>query len=149
MAVSLAFVICSTTLAARTGKPTDPYANVPADKSESLRIRLSEYINDNRTRNWATLYGLVSETGRGEVSREMFISRMEQAHGLSFANYPDLLKFVPARGDKAGEGGFDLYGCAEAQREGTKYKGIATVHAIFEHENRFFTGWSFDGMADG
>ena len=146
--VVLALITCATVLAARIGKPIDAYSNIPADKRESLKIRLSEYVNENRTRNWGKLYELVSETGRGELTREAFIPRMEQAHGLSFANYPDLLAFVPARGDKADDG-FDLYGCGEAQREGTKYKGIAVVHAIFEHENWFFTGWSFDGMADG
>ncbi|HTR24469.1 MAG TPA: hypothetical protein VMI10_10830 [Terriglobales bacterium] len=145
----LALITCAAAMAAKASKPTDPYANVPADKREGLRTRLSEYVNQYRDRNWGKLYELVSDTGRGDVTRQAFTSRMEAAHGLSFANYPDLLAFVPARGDKTGDGGFDFYGCGEAQREGEKYKGVAVVHAIFEHENWFFVGWSFDGMANG
>ena len=61
--VAFVLVSCVTALAARTRKPTDAYANVPADKTESLRIRLSEYVNDNRTRN------------RGKLLRDGFRDR--------------------------------------------------------------------------
>lgn len=145
--LALALMACTAALAA--SEPTDPYANVPVDKREGLKTRLSEYVNQYRHRNWGKLYDLVSDTGRGDITRQAFSSRMEAAHGLSFANYPDLLAFVPARVDKIGDKGFDFYGCGEAQREGERYKGVAVVHAIFEHDNWFFTGWSFDGMADG
>jgi hypothetical protein len=148
-AVAIAVVICATTLTANTGAGGDPYANIPAGKRESLKTRLSEYVDNSRTRNWGKLYDLVSDTGRGGINRDGFIDRMKQAHGVSFANYPDLLQFVPARADKSEDGGFDLYGCAEARREGEEYKGIAVVHAVYERESWFFTGWSFDGMASG
>jgi hypothetical protein len=123
--VAFVLISCVTALAARTRKPTDAYANVPADKTESLRIRPSEYVDDNRTRNWGKLYEMVSETRRGEVTCEVFISRMEQAHGLTFANYPDPLTFVPVRGDKAGDGGFDLYvsdGCSSGKNRSRSAK---------------------------
>ena len=73
----------------------------------------------------ANSYEMVSETGRGEVTGEVFISRMEQAHGLTFANYPDPLTFVPVRGDKAGDGGFDLYvsdGCSSGKNRSRSAK---------------------------
>ncbi len=145
--LALALIACAAALAA--SKPTDPFASVPADKREGLKARLSEYVKQYRDRDWGKLYELVSDTGGSKVTRQAFTSRMDAAHGLSFANYPDLLAFAPARGDKTGDGGFDFYGCGEAQREGEKYKGVAVVHAIFERENWFFGGWSFDGMADG
>ena len=129
-------------------KTSDPFSTITESKRSSLKTRLSEYVEAYRTRNWAKLYGLVSDTGRGNVKQDIFVSRMEQAHGISFANDPDLLKFTPAVTKKAGDG-FDLYGCAEAQREGEAYSGVAVVHAVFEHENWFFTGWSFDGLASG
>ena len=146
-AVLLTVIACGA-LAASAGT-RDPYAAIPVDKRETLKMRISEYVEGNQRRNWGKIYDLVSDTGRGDTTREAFIARMEQAHGVSFANYPDLLKFVPARSDKSEGGGFDLFGCAEARREGEKYKGIAVLHVVFEHENWFFTGWSFDGMASG
>ena len=74
---------------------------------------------------------------------------MEQAHGVSFANYPDLLKFVPARSDKSGDGGFDLFG-GQARREGETYKGIAVLpRCLRARELVLCDGWSFDGMASG
>jgi len=147
-AVLLAFMVCGV-LAASAGAASDPYASIPADKRQSLKTRISEYVAGNQRRNWGSVYDLVSDAGRGDTTREAFIARMEQAHGVSFANYPDLLRFVLARSDKSQDGGFDLFGCAEARREGEKYKGIAVVHVVFEHENWFFAGWSFDGMASG
>jgi hypothetical protein len=147
-AVLLILMVCGT-LVASAGTARDPYASIPADKRETLKTRISEYVEGNQRRNWGKVYDLVSDSGRGDTTREAFIARMEQAHGVSFANYPDLLKFVPARSDKSEDGGFDLFGCAEARREGEKYKGIAVLHVVFEHENWFFTGWSFDGMASG
>ncbi len=146
--ILLAFIVCGA-LAASAGTGSDPYASIPPDKRETLKTRISEYVDNNQSRNWGKLYDLVSDTGRGDTTLEAFISHMKQAHGVSFANYPDLLQFVPARSDKPEDGGFDLYGCAEARREGEKYKGIAVLHVVFEHENWFFTGWSFDGMASG
>jgi hypothetical protein len=148
IAVLLAFMVCGA-LAASADMARDPYASIPTDKKETLKTRISEYVEANKSRNWGKLYDLVSDVGRGDTTREGFLARMKQAHGLSFANYPDLLQFVPARSDKSEDGGFDLYGCAEARREGEKYKGIAVLHVVFEHENWFFTGWSFDGMASG
>ena len=114
--LTLALIAGAAALAATASKPGEPYANVPADKREGLKTRLSQYVNQYRNRNWGKLYELISDTGRGDVTRQAFTSRMETAHGLSFANYPDLLAFVPARGDKTGDGGFDFYGCGEAQR---------------------------------
>lgn len=129
-------------------KTSDPFSPIPEVKRADLMTRLSEYVEAYKTRNWAKLYRLVSNTGRGDIKQDEFVSRMEQTHGTSFANNPDLLKFTPARAEKADDG-FDVYGCGEAQREGGKYKGVAVVHAVLEHDNWFFTGWSFDGMASG
>jgi hypothetical protein len=132
----------------QTDRKSDPFSPIPEAKRTDLKHRLSEYVETYRARNWAKLYGLVSNVGRGDIKQDEFVFRMEQAHGTSFANNPDLLKFTPARSEKADDG-FDVYGCGEAQREGGKYKGVAVVHAVFEHDNWFFTGWSFDGMASG
>jgi|ERR1039457_5482785 hypothetical protein len=121
--VLLAFVVGGV-LAASAGTANGPYASIPADKRETLKMRISEYVDSSQSRNWGKLYDLVSDTGRGDTSREAFIARMKQAHGVSFANYPDLFRFVPARNDKSEDGGFDLYGCGEARREGENYKAL-------------------------
>lgn len=67
---------------------------------------------------------------------------MKAAHGNSFAQMPDLQEFKAALSDK-NESGFDIYGCGKAQREGMSFNGIVVVHAVFEHQDWFFTGWRF------
>jgi len=68
---------------------------------------------------------------------------MKAAHGKDFANAPDLLEFQAGRSDKNERGGYDIYGCGKAQRENMLFQGIAVVHAVFEHDDWFFTGWTF------
>jgi hypothetical protein len=45
--------------------------------------------------------------------------------------------------------GYDIYGCGRAAREGEPFRGIAEVHAVFEHEDWFFTGWTFRDTSEG
>ena len=147
--IAIALILCAGTSAVSKDKPSDVYANVPVDKKETLKVRLAEYVEANKSRDWAKLFSLVSDTARGKVNQQGFVARMTQSHQDSFSNYPDLLKFAAVRDEKADDGGFDLYGCAEAQREREKFSGIAVIHAVFEHDNWFFSGWTFDGMASG
>lgn len=42
-----------------------------------------------------------------------------------------------------GEADNDIYGCGGAVREGDAFRGIAEVHAVFEKEHWFLTGWTF------
>ncbi len=125
------------------GSSNDPFGAILPERRESLKSRLALYVNDNRARDWSKLYDLVSATGRGSVSRQAFVTAMAQAHGTDFANYPDLLGFLPDRAIAREHGEYDIYGCGKARREGKLYNGIAVAHAVFEHDNWFFTGWSF------
>jgi hypothetical protein len=121
----------------------NPFSKIPNEQRAALSKQLEAYLNANRTRDWGKLYSLVSDTGRGGVSKETFVNAMEVGHGKSFANEPDLLQFNPelAEGDKDVE--YDVYGCATAQREGETHRGVAVVHTVFEHSGWLFTGWSF------
>ena len=122
----------------------DPLYKVPAEKRARLGDRLRDYVKENKNRDWERLYDLVSDTGRGKVDRAHFIQLMNVGHGRDFANYPDLLEFHADR-TEANDTQFDIYGCGKAAREGEDYNGIALIHAVFEHDNWFFAGWTFVG----
>lgn len=126
----------------------DPFAKVAPEQREPLKKRLNDYIKLQRTHDWSNLYDLVSDAGRGGVSREKFIEAMGRGHGRDFANEPDLLQFTPGRTEDGLPNGFDILGCAEAVREGESYRGVAIIHAVFEHDNWFFTGWTFTDISD-
>lgn len=98
-------------------------------------------LKANRSRDWKKLYDFISDAGRGGTDRQIFVARMTTAHGRDFANDPDLLEFRPVRTVK--ESGFDIYGCAKAQREGRAFNGIALTHAVLEHDDWYFSGWTF------
>jgi len=121
---------------------TDPFSNIPADRREALSKRITAYVEEYRARNWKKLYGFVSDVGKGGASQKVFVAAMQVSHGRNFAQDPDLQDFKPDR-TKNNADGYDIYGCGKAQREGSTYKGIAVVHGVFEHNDWYFTGWSF------
>ncbi|HYL87029.1 MAG TPA: hypothetical protein VE263_22590 [Candidatus Angelobacter sp.] len=133
---------------ATTAADNDPFAKIPAEQRQPLKSRLDDYLKLQRGQDWSKLYDLVSDTGRGGVSREKFVAAMKRGHGRDFANEPDLLEFVPKRTESGLPDGFDIYGCAQATREGQSYRGVAVTHVIFEHNNWFFTGWTFEDISD-
>jgi hypothetical protein len=142
--VSILTLVLMSSVATYAGvSGADPLSKIPQQQRASLTKRISQYVTENRNRNWNKLYDLISSTGRGAASREMFVAQMRSAHGVSFANSPDLQEFVLNRVLDGEGGGFDIYGCGKAQREGNLYKGIAVMHAVYEQGDWFFTGWSF------
>jgi len=119
------------------------FPKLPSDQQQSLTRRLSEYVNAYRTRNWKSLYKLVSDTGKNGVNQQAFIAAMKAKHGgKEYSGMPDLLAFTPNRSDE-NEDGLDIYGCSKAKREGESYTGIAVIHAVHEHDTWTFSGWSF------
>ena len=128
---------------AYVGKGKEPLSKIPAEQREPLQKRLDAYVQAYRARKWERLYELVSGTGRGGATRSKFVARMKAEHGTGFANMPDLLEFHPDRVYAGDGGGYDIYGCGKARREGLMFNGIAVTHAVFEHDDWFFTGWSF------
>ncbi len=114
---------------------------VPSEQRPALARRLHAYLKANRARDWRKLYDLISDVARGGTDRQMFIQKMMVAHGRNFANAPDLLEFEPAR--TVNESGLDIVGCAKAQREGRNFNGIALIHAVFDRNQWFFSGWRF------
>lgn len=134
LASCLASVICF------AGGP-EPLSKIPPEQRGGLTKRLSAYVEAYRGRKWDKLYDLVSDVGKGDADRQTFIAAMTSAHG-DLAKEPDLLEFSPDQTQKNNDG-FDLYGCGKARREGWKFNGIAVMHAVFEHDDWFFTGWAF------
>ena len=134
-------IVCTCSVSAALATDEEWSSAVPSERRPALAKRLDAYLKANRSRDWKKLFDLVSDVARGATDRQMFITKMTVAHGRGFANDPDLLKFQPAR--TVTESGYDIYGCAKAQREGRDFNGIALIHAVFEHNEWFFSGWMF------
>jgi hypothetical protein len=115
---------------------------VPAGQRDALVRRLDIYMKTNRGRNWGKAYDFISDAGRGGINRTTFVAIMRTAHRREFANSPDLLEFSPVRAVKADKE-YDLYGCGQARRERRDFKGVVLIHAVFEHNDWFFSGWAF------
>jgi hypothetical protein len=126
---------------ANASEAKDPFGSVVLDKKDLLQQRLNTYVTAYKHKDWKTLYGLISDTGRGDAPQKFFISQMKAEHEVN-GSEPDLLEFLPDR-TKENKPGFDLFGCGKASREGRGFKGIALVHVVFEHDNWFFSGWNF------
>jgi len=127
---------------------SDPLAKIPAEQRQALKNRLDDCVKLQRSQDWSKLYDLVSDTGRGGISREKFVAAMKAGHGRDFANEPDLVEFFPKHSESGLPDGIDIYGCARATREGQSYGGIAITHVVFEHNNWSFTGWTFEDISD-
>jgi hypothetical protein len=125
-----------------TAQILEPFSAVPTEKRELLSKRLDGYVRAYKNREWKTLYGFISAVGRGGIDVQTFVVVMSSNHGEDFAQYPDLQTFTAYRTRKNNDG-YDIYGCAGAVREGEPFRGIAEVHAVFEHQDWFFTGWTF------
>ena len=146
-----AFVICVAVIslsgAVSLAQNAEPFSVVPQNQRDGLAKRLAGYVEAHQKRNWATLYNFVSDTGRGHIEKGDFIITMSENHWEEFAQSPDLQTFRAVLSIKNADG-YDVYGCAGAVREGERYGGTAEIHAVFEHEDWFFTGWSFRSMQD-
>jgi hypothetical protein len=116
---------------------------VTAEHREALAKRLDAYVKAHRSKDWGKLFDFVTDAGRGGTSRDTFVAKMKAAHQKDFSNSPDLLDFRPARTKKDDSGEYDICGCGQARREAQNFNGIALVHAVFEHDDWFFSGWTF------
>lgn len=118
-------------------------AAVPTDQQVTLTKRLDGYVKAHHARDWGKLFDFISDAGRGGVDRQVFVAKMKTAHGKDFANSPDLLEFRPDRSAKSDKIEYEVYGCGKAVREGQTFNGVALIHAVFEHNDWFFSGWRF------
>jgi hypothetical protein len=143
--IALCVVVCLASAIIVPGQVKEPFSNIPPEQRESLSKRLGTYVEANKARKWDKLFDIVSDVGRGGANRQTFVAAMKSSHGSDFAQDPDLLEFKPDRTEK-NDDGYDIYGCGKARREGMMFNGIAVLHAVFEHNDWFFTGWSFTGF---
>jgi len=118
-------------------------STIPAEHRDQLAKRLDAYVKANLSKDWTKLFDLVSDSGRGGITRDTFVAKMKATHQRTFSNTPVLLHFRPARTENADSAGVDVYGCGKARREWQYLNGIALVHAVFEHNDWFFSGWTF------
>jgi len=132
-------IVCSLVMAPGAQRPL---SEMPDAQQQALRKRLAAYVAAYRGQKWDHLYDLVSDTAKGGFDRDRFILAMKREHGRDFAQMPDLVKFDPDRSER-NDDGLDIYGCGSAIREGATFNGVAVTHVIFEHNDWFFTGWTF------
>lgn len=144
LCAAIAFLFSVSTLA---GQILQPFLAIPAEQRDGFANRLDGYVDAYRHRDWKKLYGFASSVGKGGVDLQTFVIAMSSNHGEDFAQYPDLQEFAPTRTRKNADG-YDIYGCGRAVREGDRFRGIAEVHAVFEHDDWFFTGWTFRDSSD-
>jgi len=136
-------IACVGTTIAFAGDGKGWLSAVPTDQQDEFATRLDGYIKANQAREWGKLFDFISDAGKGGVDRQVFVAKMKTAHGKDFANSPDLLEFRPDRSAKSGKTEYEVYGCGKAVREGRNFNGIALIHAVFEHNDWFFSGWRF------
>ncbi len=141
--ISLGLLVVLRAVRLHAGNDTEPFSEIPAEQRDALAKRLNSYVEAYRERKWEQLYGLVSTVGKDGVNQKDFVVAMESAHGIDFANNPDLLEFRPERAQKNTRGDYLVYGCAKARREGMTYNGVAVTLAVLDHGDWFFTGWTF------
>jgi hypothetical protein len=143
--IALCVAVCLASALVVPAQVTEPFSNIPPEQRESLSKRIGAYVEENKTRKWGNLFALVSDTGRGGANRHSFVAAMKSSHGSDFAQDPDLMEFKSDRTEK-NDDGYDIYGCGKARREGMMFNGVAVLHAVFERNDWFFTGWSFTGF---
>ena len=140
---SFILIACLGSVLAFAGDQQDWLAAAPTEQREALAKRLDGFVKANRAGDWGKLFDLISDAGRGGVDRRVFVTKLKAAHRSDFATSPDLLDFQPVRSVNSGSNQYDVYGCGKATREGRSFNGVALVHAVFEHNNWFFSGWTF------
>jgi hypothetical protein len=116
---------------------------ITAEHRDALAKRVDAYVKAYHSQDWARLFGLISWAARGSVSQYTFVARMKAAHRKDFSNSPDLMEFRPDRTSNTEPAEYDIYGCGKARREGREFNGVALVHVVFEHNDWFFSGWTF------
>ena len=116
---------------------------ITTEHRNALAKRLDNYVKACSSQDWAKLFGLISDAARGGSAHDTFVATMKATHRKDFSNHPDLMEFTPERTAKAERGEYDIYGCGKARREGHEFNGVALIHVVFEHNDWFFSGWSF------
>jgi hypothetical protein len=158
--------------AAHSQTERTPFAPVPANQRASLKKRLNAYTEAFRKKDWAVLYGLVSDTNKVSVQdpkvrvdKDTFVRDMQDT-----ADWQRLLKFTPVRTEipdwlnliqlrtetpdqvkstpvreEIPDWLFDIYGCVEIPDGNQTLKRIGAVRAVWEHDNWYFTNWESAG----
>lgn len=139
----LTAILCVSTTIMFAGDRKEWLAAVAADQRHALKTRLDGYVKAHYGRDWSKLFDYISDAGRGGVDRQTFVAKMKAAHGRGFSNSPDLVNFRPERSARTDDGDYEIYGCGKAVREGRSFNGVALVHAVFDHNDWFFSGWTF------
>ena len=137
--VLVLFLCLAVTIVNSQGVKT-PFGPVPARERPLLAKRLNAYTRSFRNKDWGALYDLVSDANKRNlvskvrVNKHTFVYAMQNSFEMRH-----LLKLTPVRMESGGLG-YDIYGCGEVPGRG---ESIAAVRAVWEHDNWFFTDWSY------
>jgi len=121
-----------------------PFSPVPVVQRRTLAKRLIHYTDAFRSKDWYSLYDLVSGVNRthfggSHLDRKIFARAMEDGD-----DWDRLLKFTPIRTEVASSGPFDVYGCGEfPSGEKDPERVAVAVRAVRENGRWFFTAWDY------
>lgn len=121
-----------------------PFDPVPVGQRNDLAIRLTDYTDAFRRKDWGSLYDLAAAVNKrlrdgSRMSKETFARQMN----AGFDSYR-LLKFMPIRTKLNAAGQFDVYGCGEFPSGDKKTERIAVaVRAVRENDVWCFTAWDY------
>ena len=129
----------------------DPLAKLPAADRPILAQGIQRFVKDQSTQDWADLYLIADQDGAMKhllnipddappVDRTHFIANMVisvQAGTVPILETLDLLQVTP---DPTG---YVLRACIQSQRQRTKLKGIAELHATITEGTTRFGSWTY------
>jgi hypothetical protein len=142
--IRLASLILVVPLAIHAQAAKSALSPVPASQRPALIQRLKAYTEAFRTKDWASLYDLVSDENKIGVDNKLkvykrtFVRDMQGTYDLQ-----RLIKFAPVHAENDGTGNFDIYGCGQLPFGNQKIERIAVVRAAREHGDWFFTNWDY------
>ena len=117
---------------------------VPAGQRSALTQRLIAYTTSFRTKNWDTLYDLVSDEnknsldGKLKATKRIFVRDMQGTY-----DFQRLRKLTPVRTEAIVVGEYDIYGCGEIPYANEKLERIAAVRAVLERGGWHFVTWDY------
>lgn len=119
-------------------------SRVPAGQRLALAQRLKAYTEAFRTKDWASLYDLMSDEskigmdGKLKVSKRAFVRDMQGTYDLQ-----RLRKFTPVRTESLMVEEYDIFGCGEIPYGDQKLERISAVRAVREHGDWHFVTWDY------
>jgi hypothetical protein len=134
--IMISLVLGSTVVGTTSNaQKADPFADVPSSQRERLRLRLVEFIDYHRTKQWNKVYDLLAERDKnaveGGLPRDIFLKKKL---------YSTVRKFTAKSLQKMDNDWWTVWGCADFDRGGNME---AALEAYLQDGDWYFSDiWS-------